>query len=179
MNVRRIILHTCIPVKLSVILFTSVFFISMIFFTAGARDKFPPAEYDGSELAAVALSQTGNEGGEKYWRWCGFDSKVDWCACFISWCAARCSDSAPELYSCADFAAWFDSHHRFYDSDTDPVPGMVVLFDNDYDRSPDHMGIVTGIRRDQIHVVEGNRGDTCCEVIYTAGDNRIYGYGIL
>ena len=56
---------------------------------------------------------------------------------------------------------------------------MVVLFDNDYDRSPDHMGIVTGIRRDQIHVVEGNRGDTCCEVIYTTGDNRISGYGIL
>ena len=38
-------------------------------------------------LVAIAQSQIGNEGGETYWRWYGFDSHVDWCAIFVSWCA--------------------------------------------------------------------------------------------
>ena len=38
-------------------------------------------------LVAIAQSQLGNEGGEIYWRWYGFDSHVDWCAIFVSWCA--------------------------------------------------------------------------------------------
>ena len=38
-------------------------------------------------LVAIAQSQLGNEGGKTYWRWYGFDSHVDWCAIFVSWCA--------------------------------------------------------------------------------------------
>ena len=38
-------------------------------------------------LVTIAQSQLGNEGGENYWRWYGFDSQVDWCAIFVSWCA--------------------------------------------------------------------------------------------
>ena len=42
------------------------------------------------EIVAVALSQLGNVGGQPYWSWYGFESRVDWCACFISWCANEC-----------------------------------------------------------------------------------------
>ena len=27
---------------------------------------------------------TGNEGGELFWSWYGFESRVSWCACFVS-----------------------------------------------------------------------------------------------
>ena len=42
------------------------------------------------EIVAVALSQLGNVGGRPYWSWYGFESRVDWCACFVSWCANEC-----------------------------------------------------------------------------------------
>ncbi len=46
-------------------------------------------EGDG-EIVTVALSQVGNIGGEPYWSWYGFGSRVEWCACFVSWCANEC-----------------------------------------------------------------------------------------
>jgi len=41
-------------------------------------------------IVQVALSQIGNVGGEPYWSWYGFGSRVEWCACFVSWCADQC-----------------------------------------------------------------------------------------
>ena len=43
------------------------------------------------DIVEVALSQVGNVGGEPYWSWYGFSSRVAWCACFVSWCGATCS----------------------------------------------------------------------------------------
>ena len=34
----------------------------------------------------LAKSQVGNVGGYPYWSWYGFGSRVEWCACFVSWC---------------------------------------------------------------------------------------------
>ena len=38
------------------------------------------------QLVELAKSQVGNVGGQPYWSWYGFDSRVEWCACFVSWC---------------------------------------------------------------------------------------------
>lgn len=47
--------------------------------------------YSGDDtIVTVALSQVGNAGGQPYWSWYGFDSRVEWCACFVSWCANEC-----------------------------------------------------------------------------------------
>ncbi len=50
---------------------------------------FPNGEFENGDIVAVAVSQLGNVGGEPYWSWYGFDSHVDWCACFVSWCAVQ------------------------------------------------------------------------------------------
>lgn len=42
------------------------------------------------QIVAVAASQIGNVGGMPYWSWYGFGSRVEWCACFVSWCANEC-----------------------------------------------------------------------------------------
>ena len=39
----------------------------------------------GEDIVSVALSQLGNEGGQPYWSWYGFNSRVEWCACFVSY----------------------------------------------------------------------------------------------
>ena len=41
-------------------------------------------------IVSVALQQVGNVGGAPYWSWYGFNSRVEWCACFVSWCANEC-----------------------------------------------------------------------------------------
>ena len=42
------------------------------------------------DIVQVALAQVGNVGGQPYWSWYGFTSRVEWCACFVSWCAEQC-----------------------------------------------------------------------------------------
>ncbi len=42
------------------------------------------------EIVSIALTQVGNVGGEPYWSWYGFNSRVEWCATFVSWCANEC-----------------------------------------------------------------------------------------
>ncbi|MBS4860895.1 MAG: CHAP domain-containing protein, partial [Eubacterium limosum] len=57
------------------------------------------------EIVTVALSQVGNVGGEPYWSWYGFGSRVEWCACFVSWCANECgyieAGVIPKFAACA------------------------------------------------------------------------------
>lgn len=59
-------------------------------------------------IVEVALTQVGNQGGQPYWSWYGFDSRVEWCACFVSWCADQCgyieSGLVPKFACCADGA---------------------------------------------------------------------------
>lgn len=42
------------------------------------------------DIVKVAESQIGVSGGDPYWSWYGFDERVEWCACFVSWCADQC-----------------------------------------------------------------------------------------
>ena len=65
-----------------------------------------------NEIVAVALEQVGNTGGEPYWSWYGFESRVEWCACFVSWCANECgyidAGIIPKYASChSEGVSWF------------------------------------------------------------------------
>lgn len=58
------------------------------------KDLWPNVLYGSSggntNIVEVASSQLGNVGGQPYWSWYGFNSRVSWCACFVSWCANEC-----------------------------------------------------------------------------------------
>ena len=65
-----------------------------------------------SDIVKVALEQVGNVGGQPYWSWYGFNSRVEWCACFVSWCANQCgyidSGIIPKFASCQiEGISWF------------------------------------------------------------------------
>ena len=52
-----------------------------------------------------------------YWSWYGFGSRVDWCACFVSWCANECgyieTGVIPKFTGCVNGVQWFkDRGHR-------------------------------------------------------------------
>jgi len=68
--------------------------------------------YSGDDaIVKVALSQVGNVGGEPYWSWYGFNSRVEWCACFVSWCFNECgyldTGTAPKFAGCVGGVEWF------------------------------------------------------------------------
>ena len=67
--------------------------------------------YSDDQIVTVALSQVGNVGGQPYWSWYGFDSRVEWCACFVSWCANECgyidAGIIPKYAGCVNGVQWF------------------------------------------------------------------------
>ena len=131
-------------------------------------------------LVQVALSQEGN-GGEAYWRWYGFDSRVEWCACFVSWCADQCglidAGAVPKFALCSDGAAWFAARGRLMDGSYVPSPGDIIFFDWGDDGSIDHVGIVESVSGGRVYTVEGNSGDQVRRKSYFLNSTSIYGYG--
>lgn len=143
------------------------------------------------QIVAVALSQIGNVGGEPYWSWYGFNSRVEWCACFVSWCANQCgyidTGVCPKYAGCVNGVQWFKDHGQWADNSIEPSPGMIVFFDWDspggssgpQDGLSDHTGIVERVENGVVYTVEGNSGDSCRENHYPVGYYEILGYGIL
>ena len=65
-----------------------------------------------TNIVEVAKQQIGNKGGQPYWSWYGFKNRVEWCACFVSWCANECgyieSGKIPKFASCQlEGVNWF------------------------------------------------------------------------
>lgn len=62
----------------------------------------------------IAKSQVGNVGGQPYWSWYGFNSRVEWCACFVSWCYGQMGLSEPRFAACqSQGIPWFQSHGQW------------------------------------------------------------------
>ena len=133
-------------------------------------------------IVEVALTQVGNQGGQPYWSWYGFNSRVEWCACFVSWCADQCgyieSGLVPKFAGCVDGANWFKSNGKWQDRTYEPKVGDIIFFDWEGDGTTDHVGIVEKCENGTVYTVEGNSGDACKQRQYAVGSSNIYGYGI-
>lgn len=133
-------------------------------------------------IVEVALTQLGNQGGQPYWSWYGFNSRVEWCACFVSWCADQCgyieSGLVPKFAGCVDGANWFKSNGKWQDRTYEPKTGDIIFFDWEGDGTTDHVGIVEKCENGTVYTVEGNSGDACKQRQYAVGSSNIYGYGI-
>ncbi len=138
-------------------------------------------------IVAVAQSQIGNVGGEPYWSWYGFSERVDWCACFVSWCANECgyieNGIIPKFASCAIGVNWFQSRGQWVNGYAEPVPGMIIFFDWDekitgQDGRPNHVGIVEKVENGMVYTIEGNSDDSCRRRSYSVGHYEIFGYGV-
>ena len=138
---------------------------------------------DGDAIVDVALSQVGNVGGEPYWSWYGFSNHVEWCACFVSWCADQCgyldSGTYPKFSGCVFGMQWFQQRGLWLDGSAEPAPGMLIFFDwATQDGVPDHVGIVEKVENGMVHTVEGNSRDMCRQKQYSLGNSVILGYGM-
>ena len=137
-----------------------------------------------------AISVIENPGGraKHYWSWYGFNSRVEWCACFVSWCANECgyldAGVIPKTAGCISGSNWFKDRGLWQDNSYEPRPGDIIYFDWDnkgssgpQDGLADHVGIVEKVENGLVYTVEGNSGDSCRENRYAVGHYEIYGYG--
>ena len=133
------------------------------------------------ELVELAKRQVGNVGGQPYWSWYGFNSRVEWCACFVSWCYGQMGLSEPRFAACqSQGIPWFQSHGQWGACGYDNLaPGDAIFFDWDLDGSADHVGIVIGTDGSRVYTVEGNSGDTCKIRSYDVNYECIKGYGLM
>ena len=133
------------------------------------------------ELVELAKRQVGNVGGQPYWSWYGFNSRVEWCACFVSWCYGQMGLSEPRFAACqSQGIPWFQSHGQWGGRDyANIAPGDAIFFDWDLDGSADHVGLVVGTDGSRVYTVEGNSGDACKIKSYSLSYECIKGYGLM
>ena len=117
------------------------------------------------QIVQVALTQVGNVGGEPYWSWYGFSGRVEWCACFVSWCANECgyldTGVIPRFANCSIGIRWFQERGLWQDGNYEPRPGDLIFFDWDdedegQDGAADHVGIVEkvdGVKLSQMQFI--------------------------
>ncbi|MGN0613867.1 MAG: CHAP domain-containing protein [Porcipelethomonas sp.] len=131
-------------------------------------------------IVLKALSQLGQEGGRPYWTWWGFNFRIEWCACFVSWCAAQCGYTAngnsPEFISCKVGIDWFKEHNQWMGRDYIPKSGDYIFFDWDPDGAADHIGIVDYYENGYVYTVEGNSSDMVRKKVYDIKSENIFGF---
>ncbi len=134
----------------------------------------------------LALTQVGQQGGQPYWSYYGFSSRVEWCACFVHWCMNK-TPSAVGKYPttannayCPTLTSWFREAGRWGDRTyTNLVAGDTIFFDWEGDGGADHIGLVIGRDNEYVYTVEGNSGDAVKVKQYRIGSSVILGYGLM
>ena len=136
----------------------------------------------GAPMIQIALSQEGS-GGQTYWSWYGFNSRVAWCACFASWCADQAglidAGLVPRSAVCTDSIEWFNNRGKFVDPSYIPSPGDLIFFDWGNDGHADHVGIVVSVANGRVYTIEGNSSDRVRRNDYSLNSSSIYGYGVV
>lgn len=141
-----------------------------------------------NDIVTVASSQIGNVGGGPYWKWYGFNSRVEWCACFVSWCAEQCgyidAGIIPKFASCqSEGVDWFKTCGLWKDRGFNPNAGDIIFFDwidkktGVRNGQADHVGIVEKTENRRVYTIEGNSSDSCCRRDYDINSLDILGYG--
>lgn len=133
-------------------------------------------------MVTIALSQVGNVGGQPYWSWYGFNSRVEWCACFVSWVANQAgyieSNIVPKFSGCQNGIDWFKAMGQWKEKGYTPKEGDIIFFDWEVDGNVNHVGIVEKVENGRIYTVEGNSTDDMCrQKDYDINSQVILGFG--
>ena len=134
------------------------------------------------DMVQIALSQVGNVGGEPYWRWYGFNSRVEWCAVFFRWVANPSgylqSCIIPQFSGFPTRIDWFQATGEWQEKGYTPKAGDIIFFDWEVDGKVNHVGIVEKVENGKVYTVEGNStDDTCRQKEYALNSKVIFGYG--
>lgn len=136
--------------------------------------------FGNSNIIEIARKEIGNKGGEKYWRWYGFNQRENWCAVFVSWCANESgiiNNTIPKFSLCTDGVKWYKDHNKWENKSYIPQTGDIIFFDWNGDGHVQHVGIVEKEENGKVYTIEGNSNDEVRNKSYSLNNKSIYGYG--
>jgi len=124
----------------------------------------------------------------KYWRDMrpAFQGQP-WCACFLSWCAAKAGipqGIVPVFYDCDVGMQWFKVRGQFLSYSETPNSGDIIFFGKPGDAT--HVGFVLRVENWRVYTIEGNtsagtsvvaNGGAVCAKDYALNNPKILGYG--
>lgn len=134
----------------------------------------------GKRIVQVALQeeQEGpHVGGDKYWSYMGFTSRVEWCASFVSYCANECGfiDSGlfPKSASVSAYMEFYQNKGLYQEKGNyNPKEGDLIIFKN----GMSHIGVVQYVEGNQVVTIEGNTSDMIHARSYPLDYYGISGY---
>ncbi len=133
-----------------------------------------------NDMVRVAEKQLGYSGGQKIWKWAGYNRRVPWCNLFITWCANELgyyqSGRIPLYQAPKDSASWFKKKGLFKSKNYIPQAGDLVFFALYGETTPYHVGLVEKYENGTVYTIEGNSDDVVKRRSYPHDNYRIYGY---
>lgn len=136
-----------------------------------------------NKIINLAIEQLGND----YTTYCkdmGYNYRIEWCACFISWLAEKLgiTDIIPVDMSCNRQISKFKSMGVWH-TDRNFESGDIIYYDWDKlgdSRPADHVGIVEKVSGNTLTVIEGNNGEYPNDLVrrrtINSASSLIYGY---
>lgn len=136
-----------------------------------------------NKIINLATAQLGNN----YTTYCkdmGYNYRIEWCACFISWLAKKLNitNIIPVDMSCNSQISKFKSMGVWH-TDRNFQSGDIIYYDWDRlgdSRPADHVGIVEKVAGNTLTVIEGNNGNYPNDRVRRREINRnsslIFGY---
>lgn len=108
----------------------------------------------------LTYANDSKKGGDKYWK-LYFDHNVDWCACFVSWCAKQNNiptDVVTRSPRVDDFYNTAVSKGNFKKVDSGYVPkkGDIIVWKRFKKGDRSHVGIVESYKDGKVTTIEGN-----------------------
>ena len=136
-----------------------------------------------NKIISLAIEQLGND-YTTYCRDMGYNYRIEWCACFISWLAQKLeiTDIIPVDMSCNSQISKFKSMGVWH-TDRNFQSGDIIYYDWDRlgdSRPADHVGIVEKVIGNTLTVIEGNNGNFPNDRVrrreISSGSSLIFGY---
>lgn len=133
-----------------------------------------------NKIISLAIEQIGND----YTTYCkdmGYNYRIEWCACFISWLAEKLgiTDIIPIDMSCNSQIKKFKSMGVWH-NDRNFQSGDIIYYDWDISGDADHVEIIEKVNGMSLTVIEGNNGNYPNDRVrrreISSGSSLIFGY---
>lgn len=136
-----------------------------------------------NKIASSLIPEIGNT-GDKYWKWYGFNHRVEWCAVFVSYIANQngiLNTKVPKF-------VWVKVGVDYYKEkgllkkpkEYTPKPADIIFFDWNNNGVIDHVGFVEKVVNNTVYTVEGNVDHKDVRrKKYPLKSSYIYAYGVL
>lgn len=133
-----------------------------------------------NKIINLAVEQLGN-GYATYCHDMGYNFRIEWCACFISWLAEELgiTDIIPVDMSCNSQISKFKDMGVWH-TDRNFQTGDIIYYDWDVSGDADHVGIIEKVNGMSLTVIEGNNGEYPNDLVrrrtINSASSLIYGY---